>query len=252
MEITRSSSSRSGRRCPYCHDALPKMALTTDCPRCAAAHHPACWGEADGCASCRTALRDTGEAPVPRDGGFDVLHVRRARTPDARPNVFVPSPDRMRVDRDGGALTITLPGQRACFQSAFLSVWLCGWLAGELFAIGALFAPGTPLPARAFLLFWLTFWTFGGLAAIGALLNGLGGAAVLRLDHDALTIRKGAFGLPLARTFTAAVGDLRAVRAAGACVIVEHADGEFTWEEPTEAEATRIVDLVRGRLDMKA
>lgn len=251
MEIARSSSSRSGRRCPYCHDALPRVAVTTDCPRCAAAHHPACWDEADGCASCGTALRDTGEAPAPRDGDFDILHVRRRGRPDATPGVSAPSPDRMRVDRTADALTITLPSPRACFQSAFLSVWLCGWLAGELLALGALVAPGIPLPVRAFLLLWLTFWTFGGVTAMGALLNGLGGAAVLRLDHDALTIRKGAFGVPLGRTFTAPLGNLRAVRAAGACVVVEHDGGQFTWEEPTEAEAVRIVELVRGRLDMK-
>lgn len=249
MEITRTSSSRSGRRCPFCHDALPKLAVTTDCPSCGAAHHPACWDEGDGCASCRTALRE-GEAPLARDGGFDLLHVRRTR-PEARPGVVLPAPDRMVVDEQGGALTITLPSPRAGCQSAFLLVWLCGWLVGELFATVALFAPGTPLGARAFLLFWLTFWTFGGLAAMRTLLDGLGGAAVLRLDHDELVLRKAAFGVPLGRTFRARIADLRAVRAAGASLVVEHAGGEFAWSEPTEAEAAPIAERVRGRLDMK-
>ena len=197
MEISRATSSRSGRRCPFCHDALPKFERTTDCPSCRAAHHPACWDEGDGCASCRTALRDTGEPPVTRDGGFDLLHVRRTSHPEPRRGVVLPAVDRMRVDERSGALTITLPSPRAYFQSVFLLVWLCGWLVGEVFAAGALLAPGTPLPVRGFLLFWLTFWTFGGVAAIGAFLNGLGGAAVLEVDHDELTISKGDFGAPI-------------------------------------------------------
>lgn len=251
MEITRTSSRSGGRRCPFCHDALRRLDATTDCPACRAAHHPACWAEGDGCASCRTALRDTGEPPEVRDGGFDVLHVRRARVPDVSPRAAVPPTDRMHVDEDADALTITLPSPRALFRSAFLAVWLCGWLAGEVFAGGALVAPGTPLPVRGFLLLWLTFWTFGGLAALAAFLDGLGGAAVLRLDHEALTIRRRALGVPLARAFRVATGDVQAVRAAGASVIVEHAGGAYDWNEPTEGEAAAIVERVRARLDMK-
>lgn len=69
--------------------------------------------------------------------------------------------------------------------AAFLSVWLCGWAAGEafvLFVLGAgavALATGQPVMGRdqpltlgpalavgAFLTVWLTFWTLGGIAAM--------------------------------------------------------------------------------------
>ena len=67
----------------------------------------------------------------------------------------------------------------------FLSLWLCGWAAGEAFVLwilatgGRAFLTGvppasgrSPLPAAPtvaagiFLCVWFTFWTLGGIAAI--------------------------------------------------------------------------------------
>ncbi|MCP9838101.1 hypothetical protein KBY84_11430 [Cyanobium sp. N.Huapi 1H5] len=67
------------------------------------------------------------------------------------------------------------------FVAAFLSLWLCGWLAGEVFALwalwrilGALLTGGEgPLPVALFLLVWLSFWTLGGAAALRELLRAL-------------------------------------------------------------------------------
>jgi len=67
------------------------------------------------------------------------------------------------------------------FVAAFLSLWLCGWLAGEVFALwalwrilGAFLAGGEgPLPVALFLLVWLSFWTLGGAAALRELLRAL-------------------------------------------------------------------------------
>src|SRR5882762_6825090 len=69
--------------------------------------------------------------------------------------------------------------------AAFLGFWLCGWAAGESFAVwmlgkGALSlltgeppsSGGRPLPlgptlgAGIFLLVWLSFWTLGGILAL--------------------------------------------------------------------------------------
>jgi hypothetical protein len=74
--------------------------------------------------------------------------------------------------------------------AAFLTFWLCGWAAGEGFALwflgqGAMaFATGQPLGSAhspmptgvalaigAFLIFWLSLWTLGGIAAMGELLR---------------------------------------------------------------------------------
>ncbi len=67
------------------------------------------------------------------------------------------------------------------FVAAFLSFWLCGWLAGEVFALwalwrilGAFLAGGEgPLPVALFLMVWLSFWTLGGAAALRELLRAL-------------------------------------------------------------------------------
>jgi hypothetical protein len=74
--------------------------------------------------------------------------------------------------------------------AAFLSVWLCGWAAGEafvLFVLGAgavALATGQPAMGRdqpaalgpalavgGFLVVWLAFWTLGGMAAMRELLR---------------------------------------------------------------------------------
>ncbi|MDM7952625.1 MAG: hypothetical protein QUV07_05335 [Cyanobium sp. CZS 25K] len=70
------------------------------------------------------------------------------------------------------------------FVAAFLSLWLCGWLAGEVFALGLLWrflatfparAPSgqVALPAALFVLVWVSLWTFGGAAALHQLLRAL-------------------------------------------------------------------------------
>lgn len=75
------------------------------------------------------------------------------------------------------------------FVAAFLSLWLCGWLAGEAFALwilwrilGTFLASGEgALPVALFLLVWLSFWTLGGVAALRELLR-------LLWSEDRLTV----------------------------------------------------------------
>jgi hypothetical protein len=97
----------------------------------------------------------------------------------------------------------TLPGWRlklkphGCSRyvsGVFLAFWLCGWAAGEAFAVWLLVRggislltgnpPGTghkPLPlglalaAGLFILVWLTLWTIGGIAAFAELFRMLWG-----------------------------------------------------------------------------
>ena len=101
------------------------------------------------------------------------------------------------VSLDDGRRSVTLRprGAGRFAVAAFLTLWLCGWVAGELFAGGALlatalatFAPGvldaigiagrldglTGAGAPVVMLFlavWVTFWTFGGLAAMRELMR---------------------------------------------------------------------------------
>ena len=90
--------------------------------------------------------------------------------------------------------------------AAFLSVWLVGWIVGEVFAItmlGAIFSSvagafSEHLPAWSadlvtsggaafallFLLFWLTFWTIGGIVALTHLMRSLVGVDVIGLTDS--------------------------------------------------------------------
>jgi hypothetical protein len=80
---------------------------------------------------------------------------------------------------------------------AFICFWLCGWAAGENFALRALFggleksnelersAVVTPLFVTLFLVGWLGAWTIGGLSAMGAIYSLLRPARPGRLTLSA-------------------------------------------------------------------
>jgi hypothetical protein len=50
-------------RCPFCHDALDMAGARRACGRCAASHHPECWGEGGGCATCGLAWDQNFQVP---------------------------------------------------------------------------------------------------------------------------------------------------------------------------------------------
>jgi hypothetical protein len=102
--------------------------------------------------------------------------------------------------------------------AGFLLFWLCGWAAGELFAIRILalgarsllegqpsgsgstaLDPVPTLAAGAFLCFWLALWTFGGLAAIHALLRLVWSEDRVTAGPDGLTLVRRIGPLSLAR-----------------------------------------------------
>ncbi len=74
--------------------------------------------------------------------------------------------------------------------AAFLSFWLCGWLVGELFALGLLWqALATPQalgPVAVFLLIWLSLWTLGGYGALATVLRCFWSEDRLQLEPDSL------------------------------------------------------------------
>ncbi len=91
--------------------------------------------------------------------------------------------------------------------AGFLGFWLCGWVAGECFALwflgnGAVsLMSGTPflsghspvqlgpsLAIGGFLLFWLTLWTLGGIAAISEFLRLVAGEDQLLVEGGGLTV----------------------------------------------------------------
>ena len=95
------------------------------------------------------------------------------------------------------------------FTATFLLVWLCGWFAGECFAIwmlvggvrafiaGTLLAqeqPDQPLAmavlAGLFLLLWLSFWTLGGYAAGREFLRLVSSEDRILVQHGTLVVRR--------------------------------------------------------------
>jgi hypothetical protein len=112
----------------------------------------------------------------------------------------------------------TLPGWRISLRphgcsryvnGAFLAVWLCGWGAGEAFALWmlvrgaiALLTGNPPDPGREpltlglalaaglFILFWLTLWTIGGIAAFAELFRLLWGEDCLEVAGGRLTVTR--------------------------------------------------------------
>jgi hypothetical protein len=106
-------------------------------------------------------------------------------------------------------------------SAAFLSVWLVGWIVGEVFAIGMLASIASSLTgvfserlpawsadmvasggiafALLFLLFWLTFWTIGGIVAITHVARSLVGEDVIGLTESGFEIVRRAG--PFARRF---------------------------------------------------
>jgi len=117
----------------------------------------------------------------------------------------------MTIERTGEGLEARLRprGFGRWFSAAFLLVWLCGWLAGECFAIWMLvlgvrsFLSGTPAPgspaampigvaafAALFLLLWLSFWTLGGWAAGYHLLQIISSEDRILVRHDALVLHR--------------------------------------------------------------
>jgi hypothetical protein len=116
------------------------------------------------------------------------------------------------------------------FSAAFLSVWLCGWLVGECFALWILVmgaaslltggeVPGWSEPAEpamalmtgVFLIVWLTFWTFGGYAAARELLRTIWSEDRIVARADALVVHR-SLG-PFRSTKTIPRSDLRRIYA---------------------------------------
>jgi hypothetical protein len=108
---------------------------------------------------------------------------------------------------EGWRLELRTRGPARYVGAAFLALWLCGWAAGETFALwmlvkGAIAVlTGTPpdpgrqpleigaaLAMGGFLLVWLSFWTLGGVAAGAELLRLLWGMDRVLVASGRLTV----------------------------------------------------------------
>src|SRR5688500_5672359 len=97
--------------------------------------------------------------------------------------------------------------------AAFLGVWLCGWAAGEWFALRVLIAgvqsgqawTVTSHPAGlmvgGFLILWTTLWTIGGVAALISFLRSVAGVDRLIVTPEAWELERGIGPFSISRTF---------------------------------------------------
>ncbi|HWQ45800.1 MAG TPA: hypothetical protein VN376_02975 [Longilinea sp.] len=108
---------------------------------------------------------------------------------------------------EGSSLRLSTRPPRVWCSLLFLCVWLCGWAAGEVFAISSLI--GNYLPVLTgetnitqtggfpglFLLFWLTLWTIGGAFAIWNVLWPLFGREITTISMEEIVIKKAILGV---------------------------------------------------------
>lgn len=92
---------------------------------------------------------------------------------------------RISVRKTEDGLGIHIPPARRLGPVAFLSLWLCGWAAGEFFALRELFSGGIGVP-DLFLLVWIVPWTLGGAGVVWVIAWQLFGVERLFFTADAL------------------------------------------------------------------
>lgn len=98
------------------------------------------------------------------------------------------------VSETYGGMEIIIPSEKRWGAIIFMCIWMCGWVFGELSAIGVI--TGTigegMRGSQAFMYVWLTGWTFGGLFIMRTLIWSLAGKEIITFAGSQLTIaRKG-------------------------------------------------------------
>jgi hypothetical protein len=172
----------------------------------------------------------------------------------------------------GSTASLRPAGIGRYFAAAFLLVWLTGWAAGEVFALGFLAvllrsiigaAAGVPWPIPGgdwiaggaagfvllFLLAWVTLWTVGGVAAITHLLRSLAGEDRVEVQSGGLDVRRRAGPFGRTRRFERAQIRRVRVRRHDKAVVLDTLSGsEVITEYGTPDERRAMADWLRGRL----
>lgn len=105
-------------------------------------------------------------------------------------NIEQPYKGQVTIEENFNGLTITNPVKRTYFILAFLIVWFCGWVFGEVFAIKTLFFDSAPNGVNVFMLVWLVAWTAGGAFAFSIIFWQLKGKEIVDFNRGILTLKK--------------------------------------------------------------
>lgn len=117
---------------------------------------------------------------------------------------FVPvSSYRARFESVSGGAELIVPAKRNYFVLVFMTMWLCGWVFGEIrgghLMFGSESMKGQSDPA--FMIFWLAGWTFGGAFAVLTLLWNLAGLERIVVGNDEFLIRREIFRIGFGKRY---------------------------------------------------
>jgi len=102
------------------------------------------------------------------------------------------------IDVTPEQVRVVMPVPRVGCVTAFLGVWMIGWVVGEYSAIRALFTSAYHLNLSAlFLVFWLLGWTAGGVVFGALFLLLLDGREIVTVGDGIIRRRVEAFGVGL-------------------------------------------------------
>lgn len=174
----------------------------------------------------------------------------------------------------GSSASLRASGFVRYIGAAFLSLWLVGWVIGEVFAVGFLLmlirsivgsAAGAPRPVPGgewivggaaafvllFILFWLTLWTFGGFAAINELLRSLAGEDLIAVQPAGVELTRRAGPFRRVRIFNRAVIRRVRLRRHDKAVVIDTGSGtEVITKFGTPDERKTITDWLRRQLSL--
>jgi hypothetical protein len=100
-----------------------------------------------------------------------------------------PYPGKAIIDERFDGIEIIVPVQKTS-QIAFLIIWLCAWLAGEVFVLPEILGSGKSGPPELFSIIWVIGWTIGGLFTIRMLIWYLIGKEIIKVGQGVLVIQK--------------------------------------------------------------
>lgn len=122
-----------------------------------------------------------------------------------------PLEPRYTAGNTANGIRATIPAVRNWFGIVFMSVWMCGWTFGFVFAIRSLTSDSSKEPI-GFLVIWLVGWTLGGTCVLFYLLWQLFGREVIEITDEALVRRIQICGVGTTREYALAdVTNLRAL-----------------------------------------
>jgi len=96
-----------------------------------------------------------------------------------------------RLKETYAGLEIQLPMKGKTFIIGFFSIWLCGWIFGEIMALKRFTDPvHDPDFPREMMQTWLVGWTFGGIIAISVLILALTLKEVIIIEPGKLQLKR--------------------------------------------------------------